>query len=170
MEPTITFRPIQPEDEPFLYSLYASTREEELSLVPWNAAERESFLRMQFSAQHKFYMEQYLDACFEIIEANGRSVGRLYVDRREDEIRLIDIALMTQERNRGIGSRLLKDLLAESARVGKPVRIHVERFNPALRLYERLGFEPIDDQGVYFLMEWSPERAAAPLEQGGTQC
>ena len=76
---------------------------------------------------------------------------------RADEIRLIDIALLLEHRNAGIGARLLQDLLAEAAQAGKPVRIHVEKFNPALRLYERLGFTPIEDQGVYLLMQWSPD-------------
>ena len=160
---SITFRPIRPEDEAFLYQVYASTREDELAQVPWDEGEKETFLSMQFKAQHQYYQEQFLNAEFQIILLDDRPIGRLYVDRRPDEIRLIDIALLPGERNGGIGTLLLKELLVEAAWVGKPVRIHVERFNPALRLYEQLGFSRIDDQGVYHLMECSPNQRRAAL-------
>ncbi len=159
----ITFRPIRPEDKAFLYQVYASTREDELAHVPWDEEEKEAFLKMQFDAQHQYYQGQFPEAEFRIILRDGRPIGRLYVDRRQDEIRLIDIALLPGERGGGIGTLLLEDLLAEAAQVGKPVRIHVERFNPALRLYERLGFSRIGDQGVYHLMEWSPNQQRTSL-------
>jgi ribosomal protein S18 acetylase RimI-like enzyme len=152
----ITFRPITPDDQEFLYHLYASTRENELAVVDWSEAEKASFLRMQFNAQHKFYMESFTQASFQIILLQDEPIGRLYIDRRQDEIRLIDIALLAEHRNKGIGSTLLTGILAEGQQANLPVRIHVERFNPALRLYNRLGFQKIDDQGVYYLMEWSP--------------
>ena len=156
MENQITFRPIRPEDEALLYQIYASTREEELAQVPWDTAEKEAFLRMQFNAQHQYYQEQFPHAAFQIILRDDRPIGRLYVNRRPDVIHLIDIALLPANRNRGIGTSLLKELLAAASEVGKPVRIHVEHFNPALHLYERLGFSRIGDQGVYYQMEWLP--------------
>ena len=156
MQPDITFRPIRPEDERFLFELYASTRAEELAQTPWDEAEKQAFLRMQFTAQHQYYQSQFTAAAFDIVLLHDRPIGRLYVDRRADEIRLIDIALLPEQRNAGIGARLIQGLLAEAAQSGKPVRIHVEKFNLALRLYERLGFAPIEDQGVYLLMQWSP--------------
>jgi len=156
MENQITFRPIRPEDEALLYQIYANTREEELAQVPWDTAEKEAFLRMQFNAQHQYYQEQFPHAAFQIILRDDRPIGRLYVDRRPDVIHLIDIALLPANRNRGIGTSLLKELLAEASEVGKLVRIHVEHFNPALRLYERLGFSRIGDHGVYYQMEWLP--------------
>ncbi len=156
MSPPITLRPVTPDDEPFLYRVYAGTREDELAPLGWDETQRASFLRMQFKAQHAFYQEQFPSADFEIILAADRPIGRLYVDRRDDEIRIVDIALLPEHRNAGIGSALLDDLLTEAAAASKPVRIHVERFNPALRLYQRLGFIQVGDNGVYYLMEWSP--------------
>ena len=93
MENQITFRPIRPEDEALLYQIYASTREEELAQVPWNTAEKEAFLRMQFNAQHQYYQEQFPHAAFQIILGDDRPIGRLYVDRRPDVIHLIDESL-----------------------------------------------------------------------------
>jgi len=68
----------------------------------------------------------------------------------------VDLALLPPHRNAGIGTAILRDLLAEAAVAQKPVRIHVEKFNPALRLYARLGFAPTEDKGVYLFMKWSP--------------
>jgi ribosomal protein S18 acetylase RimI-like enzyme len=156
MNPTITFRPIGPDDEPFLYRVYASTRTEELALVPWDAAQKEAFLRMQFTAQQRYYQDQFPGASFRIILADARPIGRLYVERRREELHVIDIALLPEHRRAGIGSALLNDLLAEADRAGLPVRLHVERFNPALRLYQRLGFTVIGDTGLYFHVERAP--------------
>jgi len=158
----VTLRPITDADLPFLAELYASTRREEVAKTPWSEEERESFLRWQFEAQHQHYREHYPDCAFEVIELSppegGPSVpvGRLYVDRWESEIRLVDIALLPAHRGHGIGSALLSRLLAEGRASGKPVSIHVESNNPALHLYRRLGFEHVDSNGVYYLMRWTP--------------
>jgi len=155
-ESAIRFRPIRPEDEAFLYKVYASTREEELAPLEWDAAQKEAFLRMQFLAQHRYYQTYYANDEFLVILQEEQPIGRIYIGRWENEIRLIDIALLPEFRRRGIGTGLLRDLLREGEETGKPVRIHVEKFNPALRLYQRLGFIKIEDQGVYDLMEWKP--------------
>jgi ribosomal protein S18 acetylase RimI-like enzyme len=149
----ISVRPIQPGDEPFLLQVYASTRQEELAAVPWTAEQKDQFLRMQSHCQHTDYQRNYAGAAFLVILRDGRPAGRLYVDRRPQEIQIIDIALLPEHRNAGIGSRLLREILDEGDRAGKPVTIHVERNNPALRLYRRLGFAPVGTNGVYFLME-----------------
>ena len=156
MAQTGMLRPITSKDQEFLYRVYASTREEELAQTGWDAAQKEVFLRMQFNAQHTYYMDQFSSADFTIIHQNDEPIGRLYVDLREDEIRVIDIALLPEHRNRGVGSRLMKEILGEGDRLALPVRIHVEHLNPALHFYRRLGFHKIGDTGVYYLMEWSP--------------
>ena len=156
---TLALRPIRPHDQPFLYRVYASTRLEELAPLGWNADMQAAFLTQQFNAQHQFYQHSYPNADFQIIFVDGQPAGRLYVDRGADEIRLIDIALLPEFRGAGIGSRLLTELLSEAAHDRKPVRIHVEKFNPALRLYERLGFSIVDDRGVYWFMERAPGAA-----------
>jgi ribosomal protein S18 acetylase RimI-like enzyme len=155
MPATVTCRAVAPDDEELLYRIYASTRTEELAPVPWSAAQKEAFLRMQFRAQSLDYAANFPDAAFQVILVDGTPAGRLYVHRREDELRIVDIALLPEHRGAGIGGAILRGLLAEAAAAGKPARIHVERFNPALRLYERLGFRRIADEGIYFLMEWT---------------
>jgi ribosomal protein S18 acetylase RimI-like enzyme len=156
VDPRITFRAIRPDDAPFLFEVYASTREDELRPVPWTPAEKTAFLRQQFDAQHTHYQQHYAGARFDVIELDGRPIGRLYVDRGAGEIRIVDIALLPAHRGAGIGTTILRGLLGEAAASGRPVRIHVEQSNPARRLYRRLGFVPIADRGVYQLLECRP--------------
>ena len=159
---TITLRPIDEADLALLYEVYASTRTEELAPLGWNAAQQAAFLSQQFAAQHRHYQQHYADASFQIILVDGQPIGRLYVARWPGEIRLIDIALLPAARGAGIGTRLLHDLLDEAVAAQKPIRLHVEKFNPALRLYQRFGFVSVEDRGVYWLMEWTHTRGRQP--------
>jgi ribosomal protein S18 acetylase RimI-like enzyme len=157
LDPRITFRPITPDDMELLLRIYRSTREEELSMVPdWTEEMKAAFIHHQFSAQHAWYQEHYQEAQLDIVLVDGVPAGRLYVHRRNREIRLVDITLLPEFRQGGIGTSLLRDLLAEGEAAGKPVTIHVEVFNPAMRLYERLGFSPVEEREPYRLMEWRP--------------
>lgn len=153
------------EDEPFLAEVYAATRTEELAAVDWSEAQKRDFLQSQFNAQHSHYLKHYADADFLIILLGERRVGRLYVARWKDEIRLIDIALLPELRGGGLGTELMEDLLEEAAEARLPVRIHVEQFNRALGLYERLGFKKLEERGIYLFMEW---RAPGGTEAGQT--
>lgn len=143
-------------DAAFLLSLYASTREEELRQLSWPIEARTAFVRQQFQAQTAHYREHFADDSFQIIEVDGEAAGRLYVGRWDGEIRIIDIALLPRFRGAGLGTKLLRQLLAEADLAGLPVRIHVEVNNPAQRLYKRLGFSMIEDKGIYHLMERPP--------------
>ena len=156
MVTTISLRPSEPTDEPLLYEVYASTREDELALVDWTDVQKAAFLRQQFSAQHSFYHDRYAHARFDLILQDGTPIGRLYVARWPEKIHILDIALLPPYRNAGIGTGLLRALLAEAAATGKRASIYVERFNPARRLYERLGFSEVADEGIYLLLECSP--------------
>ena len=153
----VTLRPIREEDMAFLLRLYAATRADEMAMVTdWSDEQKGQFIQMQFQAQHAWYQEHYGGAQFDLVLINGIPAGRFYVHRRASEIRLMDISLLPEYRKRGIGTALLKELFAESAATGKPVTIHVEKYNPAMRLYERLGFVPIADRGVYLLLQRVP--------------
>ena len=164
---TITLRPVEDDDMEFLYRVYASTREEELAQVDWDDEKKAAFLRMQFAAQHAYYTENYRHRQFQVILHDGQPAGRLFIDWRPDEIRIMDIALLPAHRRQGIGSYLLRSILDEGRRRGLPVTIHVESFNPAKRLYQRLGFRQIAESDVYQLMKWSPP--AGP-EGENTRC
>ncbi|MFI5120547.1 MAG: GNAT family N-acetyltransferase [Thermoanaerobaculia bacterium] len=154
-------RPARPEDREFLFSVYASTRTEELAPVPWTAEQKSVFLKMQFDAQDADYNRNYAGADFSVIEVDGVPAGRLYVERQPAEIRLIDIAFLPAFRGRGLGTGLLRDLLAEADAQGKRITLHVEVFNPARRLYEGLGFTAVSERSPYVFMERRPAVSAA---------
>lgn len=154
----ISFRPIVDEDIPFLKKLYRSTREEELSTTGWTEEEKSKFIDLQFNAQHTNFSNEYKGANFQIIKYNGEAIGRLYTWEAEDQIRIIDIALLPEFTGKGIGTKILIDLIKHSKNVSKKLSIHVEHNNPALRLYERLGFSKSGDTGFYFFMERIPHK------------
>lgn len=149
----VAVRPAGPDELPLLYQIYASTRATELAPLGWSVEQQHAFLHQQFEAQHAHYRHSYADAAFGVIMVGGEPAGRLYVGRWPEELRIIDIALLPQYRGAGVGTHLLRGLLEEAAGADKVVRIHVEKFNPALRLYQRLGFVPIEDRGMYWFME-----------------
>jgi len=153
----ITLRPANDSDYDFMRRLYHSTRAEEMEHFPFDEARKNAFLDQQFAAQFEHYGIHYPTCERNIVEKDGQPIGRLWIDVWKDQIRLVDIALMPEWRGTGIGSKLLRGVLARGIASGKPVTIHVEGFNPALRLYQRLGFQHVDTNGVYYLMKWTPE-------------
>ena len=154
----LVYRPVREDDGEFLYRVYASTRVDELSVTGWSDEQTEAFLRSQFHLQHTQYTQNYPHASFDVILHRNVPVGRLYVDRRENEIRVIDIALLKEHRGEGIGSRIMEALNAEADGRGVPVTLHVEPNNPAMAMYERLGYERREQVGLYWFMERRPLR------------
>jgi ribosomal protein S18 acetylase RimI-like enzyme len=148
----LTFRPATDADLPFLSRLYASTRAEELGVTSWTDEQKAAFLDMQFQAQHAHYIKHYPEADWLVIMHAGDDIGRLYIERWPSQHRIIDIALMPAHRRKGFGAALLRDLIDEAWLAGKSASIHVEKNNPARRLYLRLGFTVAEDKGVYDLM------------------
>lgn len=152
--PDVGTRPVAPEDDEFLLDVYASTRAEELAPVPWTDEQKRAFLRMQFDAQRGEYFQRFPDADYRVILVGGRPAGRLWVARTAKQIRLMDIALLPELRNRGGGKLLVRRLADEAARAGLPLRHMVYELNTeAMRFYERLGFTRFELQGAYWEME-----------------
>lgn len=156
----VTLRPITEADLPFLLEIYAGTRAEELALVPdWTTEHKRLFVTQQFMAQHQYYQEFYKGADLQLIMNEAIPIGRLYVhwNYSPKEVRIMDIAMLPEYRGKGIGSSLLKAILQKGELLSKNVTIHVEYNNPALRLYERMGFKKVGEfNSVYYLYEWMP--------------
>ncbi len=155
---SISLRPVVEEDDPFLMEVYASTREEEL--VGWDDIQKSVFVQMQYKLQKADYEKKYPEASHDIILLDGVAIGRIWVDRTQpDEIRGVDIAILPQYRNSGVGFQLIQELLDEARAGNKPFRIHVTSFNRAIRLYERMGFVKTGETPpVHIAMEWrSPD-------------
>jgi GNAT superfamily N-acetyltransferase len=146
-------RPETEGDIPFLAGLYASTREAELTPVPWTPEQKSAFLLQQFDAQRRDYRTRLLGCVFHIVERGGEPIGRLYLDARGSVLHIVDIALTPQWRGRGVGGAILEAVIATARAEGLAVGIFVEKYNPALSLYRRLGFAEIADHGVYLEME-----------------
>jgi len=150
----ITLHEARPEDEQFLREVYACTRADEMAMVPWSEELRNAFLKMQFDAQDAHYRSHYPTASFDVIEVDGEPVGRLYVAREAELIRILDIVVLPQRRGNGVGTRLLADILKEAGETGKMVQVYVESFNPSLSSFEKRGFKRIAEEGVNFLLQW----------------
>lgn len=158
----IEFRVIHDHDRDFLFRVYASTREWEFQHTNWKEEDKQAFLESQFKAQDASYKMMNLGAIHRIITLDGTDIGRLIVDRQDDQLRIIDLSILTEYRGRGIGTDILRSLLNEAHGGKVPVRLHVEKQSPALRMYLRHGFRQIGDTGHHYAMEWKP--ATGPRE------
>jgi ribosomal protein S18 acetylase RimI-like enzyme len=163
MKTGIHFRPASQEDDSFLCQVFASTRERLLASLPFDAAQKDAFARQQHLCQDLYYRQRYPQAAFEIVYSGDQRIGRLYVNRTAEQILIIDIALLPHYRGAGIGRELLENLLAEAAETGRTVALHVDKINPALRLYQRLGFQIVQDVGADWQMEW--RAGAVPISE-----
>jgi ribosomal protein S18 acetylase RimI-like enzyme len=163
-EQGFALRPETEADVPFLRRLYVSTRWEELApIIDWTEAQKVAFLESQFALQRHHYRKYYAETDWGILEQGGQPAGRLYVDRQNTVLLVVDVSLLPEWRGRGIGTALMHAVCAEAAAVGKAVSIAVEKYNPAQRLYRRLGFREVSDEGIYWFMEWRAD-AAAPAD------
>lgn len=152
----LSLRPMTDDDEEFIFQVYASMRMDELHGMGWSHEQLTQFINQQFQVQSEHYRKYFYDTDFSIILNDGVPIGRLYVDRRRDEIRIVEIALLNKYRGFGIGTYWLNKILKEAKEKDMVARIHVERYNPALKLYQRLGFQVIEEGDVYLLMECKP--------------
>ena len=155
----VSLRPVTDADQEFLVGVYASTRAAELSQVNWDESQKDAFVRWQFALQRQEYDRRYPDARYEVILVDDQPAGRIWIGTDDTQIRLLDIALLTEFQNRGVGAYLLRQLIEEAKRAQKPLRHMVFMLNDnAHRFYERLGFVTIEDVGGYKHMEWRAEQ------------
>ncbi|MDO8964026.1 MAG: GNAT family N-acetyltransferase [Coriobacteriia bacterium] len=144
-----SLRPAGESDVEFLHAVYACGRTDELAAVPWTDEQKAAFLRFQSEAQLAYYRDHYQRAEYSVVVVDGVDVGRIFVEHRGEDLRLMDMGLLPEYRGRGIGSALIEGVIERSGRIGLPVVLHVESFNPAKRLYERFGFVDDGEVGAY---------------------
>lgn len=158
----LTLRKVQPDDDSFLLEVYASTRADELAQVDWSDEQKHQFISWQFGLQRREYDARFPDAEYNVILVDGAPAGRIWVGRKEDEIRLLDIALLPQFQNLGVGTLLVQRLIDIAAREGLPLRHMVFVLNNNARpFYERLGFVVTEELGAYNHMEWRPATSSS---------
>lgn len=158
--PQLALREETQADAPFLCALYAATRHEELAHVPWPDETKLAFLADQFQKQGEHYRKNYVGAELLVVQAGGERIGRIYLYPSEREIRLMDIALIDAQRGQGLGGGLIRAVMDIAQEDSRELTLHVEPNNPALRLYDRLGFRLIEERGVYLFLGWTPLAAA----------
>lgn len=161
MNDSPTLRPVTTEDAAFLLQVYKSSRGEDLRELGWDAARIDEFLDLQYEAQRAFDDKDYPQANDQVILSAGERAGRLLVDSRENEIRCVDLALLPEFRNQGLGTLLLRRLQQEAAAANKPLRLQVIRYSRTINLFERLGFVRTSESGTHFQMEWKPNVSEA---------
>lgn len=155
-------RPVTPDDETLLVAIYTSTREDELAQAEWADGQKEKFLQSQFELQRREYDARFPDADYFMIMVDGEPAGRFWTGSDENQIRLLDIAILPPFQNRGVGTLLLRRLMEDARATSKALRHMVFVLNPdAHRFYERLGFTVIEDFGAYKHMEWLPPGVTA---------
>lgn len=141
-------------DQAFLQAVYADSRWAELSVTGWDDTQKHTFLEMQFRAQDTHYRAHYHGAAFFVVLEQDLPIGRIYLNDTPNELRVMDIALLTEHRGRGFGRALMHAVLEHARVAGQAVTLHVEHDNPARSWYERLGFQGLEDRGVYLFMQW----------------
>ena|ERR1700687_5210651 len=165
---SISLRPVTDVDKDFLLELYQSSRGDDLRGLGWEEDRISEFLSMQHEAQRLFYQTDYLQAVDEIILIEGEPAGRLIVERREHEVRCVDIAVVPGHRGAGVGTFLIQRLQEEAREANKPLRLQVIRFSRAVNLFERLGFVRTSETGTHFQMEWrTPASVRSPTVRKG---
>ncbi len=150
----ISMRPVTADDREFLLTVYASSRESELAVLPWDAAMKRVFVEHQYGAQTAHYREAYPSATHDIVLTGSEPCGRLYVNRTEDEIAILDINVLPEFRRRGIATQIIEALKAEAD--GRSVRVYIETYNPSQKLFTELGFEAeaVEPDAVHILFRW----------------
>lgn len=144
-------------DNEVLYRVFVDSRNDLVAAAAgWDEAQQQVFLRSQFQIQQDQYRSLYPRARFDVIVADDRVIGNFYVSPGDDELHLVDVNLLPEFRNRGIGRALLQDLVEESEHSNKLLSLHVMRGNPAIHLYEQIGFEVVAEEGVYSRMQRRP--------------
>ena len=158
----VALREAEESDKPFLISVYGTTREAELAMVPWSDEQRAAFVAMQYTAQADHYQRNYPESRQLVIYLDDQPVGRLYINRGPEEIRILDITVVPSFGGRGIGDYLIGELQGEARSAGKPLTIYVESYNPTMPFFEKRGFAPMGQQGAHILMGWTGDESAGP--------
>ena len=117
--------------------------------------QKDKLTRMQFRAQQYQYRSLYPHADFDLVLIDSEAIGNLYVQRGPHEFVLIDISLLPGHRNSGIGAGLVRKIIVDAKKAGRPLQAHVLKHNPAWRLWQRLGFHLVSDDGIYLRIEVS---------------
>jgi GNAT superfamily N-acetyltransferase len=154
MSQILTLRPTRADDQEFLYRLFYSVHSEKLRLGPLGEEEKTKLVELMYQGFIRHYSSLAPVSDDRLILLNNESIGRMILLQTREEIRLADLAILPEYRQRGIGSALIGQVQTESMMSKRPVRLQVAQFDRALGLYRRLGFYKTDVEGPYIHLEW----------------
>jgi ribosomal protein S18 acetylase RimI-like enzyme len=154
----IFLRPVRNDEEDFWREVFCDSVSDHFSSLEMTENDLDNLLEMQFQAQNLDYRTNYPNASNDVILFNETKAGRVIHSTEHGDLHLIDLAVLSEFRNLGIGTKILKWLFGKSLRTRLPIRFYVEKMNPAFRLYEKLGFKVVTDVTSHFQMEWRPEK------------
>ena len=153
---SISFRPVTVQDRDLLLRLYASTRERELALVPWDAGQKALFLQHQFASQDQHYGAYFPDADYSIVVHNGKDAGRIFVTRDEAHIHVLEFTILPEHRGAGVGTEIVRRLQEEARSKALPLTTYLDQFSDSQAWLERRGFTRMADEGIHYKMQWTP--------------
>lgn len=147
--PNYEFRKVSADDYEYIYQLkkdaYKKYVEENFGV--WDEEQQRQFFNRFFDA---YKCGMY------VITQNGTDIGFYNFELNEDMYEIVNICIIPEYQNRGIGTAILKDILSEN----KDREVHLQYFkqNPVGALYERLGFERCGETNSHYKMIRMPER------------
>lgn len=150
----VALQPAATADQPLLLRLFVEQRASIFVAAGLDERQVETMLKSQFQFRSHSYAQQHPAAEDRILVTSaGERIGRILIDWTGESARLIDIAILQSHRGNGIGTGVLEKCLDEAAQRGCPLRLTVDRGNPAERLYARMGFTPIGETPLQREME-----------------
>ncbi len=162
--PSVSIRPATAQDRELLLRIYASTRARELALVPWDAAQKSLFLRRQFAFQDQHYRTQFPDAEYSIVVHNGEDAGRIFITRDESRIHVLEFTILPEHRGRGVATEIVRRLKEEARGKALPLTTYLDQLSDSQAWLEKRGFTRISDEGIHYLMRWTPSGQTSELQ------
>ena len=156
MIPSVTTRAATADDDAFLFELFKAVRAPEFAHVPLAPAQLDMLLSIQFAGQKQSYGAQYPGGNH-IILMHGQPIGRIWLYCAPSEHHLVDISLVPEFRNRGIGAALIGEAIAAARAAGVRLTCSVAVTNGgSLRFHQRLGFRICGQDEVYYDLAVEP--------------
>ncbi len=152
----ISIRPATDRDEPFLKQVHEAARLWEFEVLLQTGQEElyHKVVAQQYRSQLQSYEADFPQAHYAVIQWTDRPIGRLYLNYREDEVRVLDIGILPEYRGHGIGEIVLKGICIEAGLRRVPVRLHVHYLSRARAFYQSVGFRQTAEVLPHIAMEW----------------
>lgn len=148
---SITFLKKTDEYSAFIKELFFYHKTHELNACNFQPEMLVSLLEMQFRAQEMAYQQQFPEAEGFVLATGQRPVGWLLINKAET-YHIVNIIVHHDFRGQGIGAAAINEIIEQARNSNLSVTVNVDKNNPALKLYSRLGFRVAGKDEVYVTM------------------